>query len=164
MIIRDECDNDILGIDQVIESAFKGKAFSDGSEAGLVHKLRREEALAVSLVAEDQGVVIGQACFSPALLSGNAGAWFALGPIAVIPERQRQGVGGQLLETGLKQLRKLNASGCILVGDPGYYSRHAFIPAPQHCPPNEPATHFQLINFSDTEPVGIFEFHSAFYC
>lgn len=53
--------------------------------------------------------------------------WFGLGPIAVAPDRQGEGIGRALIEAGLAELRLRNAGGCALIGDPALYGRFGFV-------------------------------------
>jgi putative acetyltransferase len=57
--------------------------------------------LVVSLVAEAHGRLIGQITFSPAYPSDGSPHWYALGPVAVLPEYQLSGVGSRLIDAGL---------------------------------------------------------------
>lgn len=161
--IRPEECSDRLAIWEVTRKAFEGRPYADGDEQDLIDRLRELGALSVSLVAIDGNQVIGQITFSPATISSGLGKWYALGPIAVLPERQGQGVGTALIGAGMREIEKLGGSGCILTGDPQYYSRHGFLLAPEHCPEAEPSDHFMLRLLGDQLPRGRFAFHDAFY-
>ena len=52
-----------------------------------------------------------------------------LGPIAVLPECQRTGIGSRLMRAGLELCRQQGYDFIVLLGDPGYYSRFGFKPA-----------------------------------
>lgn len=161
--IRPESESDYAAIYQLTEEAFKGKPYAGGDEQDLIDALRAIRALSVSLVATDDSVVVGQITFSPATITSRLGTWFALGPVSVSPERQGEGIGGELIEAGIKRIKAMGAWGCILTGDPRYYSRHGFEMAQQHCPVNEPSEYFMLRLLGNKQPQGIFEFHEAFY-
>ena len=88
--------------------------------------MRVDDALVVSLVAEVDGNVVGQIAFSPVKIGGKDCGWFALGPVAVSPSHQRQGIGQALVNEGLKTIRNMGAQGCVLVGDPAFYRRFGF--------------------------------------
>ena len=118
MTVREERAGEAAAIAGVIARAFAGAAHSDGSEARIVEKLRAAGALSVSLVADD-GSVVGHVGFSPVDVAGAQG-WFGLGPVAVEPARQGQGIGAALIEEGLARLRAQGAAGCVVLGDPGY--------------------------------------------
>ena len=70
-------------------------AFGQAAEGDLVARLRDRGALAVSLVAEAGGKVVGHVALSPVTINGRAGGgrWPGLAPLAVDPNRQRRGVG-----------------------------------------------------------------------
>ena len=83
-------------------------------------------ALTFSLVAEANGQVIGHIAASPVTIDGEAGDWYGLAPLSVAPERQHQGLGSQLVRRLLAELRMLPAGGCVVLGEPTYYSRFGF--------------------------------------
>ena len=153
-------DHDVLG--ELITSAFAGKPYAEGDEAELLVKLRTRDALTLSLVAERDGVVVGQAAFSPARASAGAGWWYALGPVAVLPAHQGQGIGSRLIRAGLEALTGLGADGCILVGDTTYYTRFGFRVSPENAPVGQPADHFMVKVLGGRRPEGPISFHEAF--
>lgn len=163
LTIRPETPRDYEAIWSVTKTAFTGRPYAGGDEQDLINTLRDINALSVSLVALDGDELVGQVTFSPAEISSETGKWFALGPISVKPERQGQRIGEQLIEAGIEAIKKLDAWGCILTGDPNYYSRHGFQLAPGHCPENESAEYFMLRMIEDQAPEGRFAFHPAFY-
>ena len=163
LVIRAERNGDQASIHAVIEQAFRGMPYADGDEADLVDHLRSARALVLSLVALLDGQIIGQIAFSPAIASDAASPWYALGPVAVLPGLQRAGIGAQLVETGLRQITAMGAAGCILTGNPRYYSRFGFILSPANVPPEEPAEFFMLRLLGGTLPTGPIRFHPAFY-
>lgn len=107
-------------------AAFANHPFSNQTEHSIVEGLREADALTVSLVAELNGQVVGHIAFSPALVDGEPCAVYALGPVGVLPPFQRRGIGTRLVESGLVALGGLDASACVLVGDPAYYGRFGF--------------------------------------
>ena len=127
MIIRDEQPADIAAIHALTEIAFAPMAYSDGTEADCITKLRKDGDLTYSLVAVDEGEIVGHVAFSPVTLDGKSDGWFGLGPISVTPTRQKSGIGSALIHEGLNRLRAINAKGCTLIGDPNYYSRFGFV-------------------------------------
>jgi putative acetyltransferase len=137
--------------------------FAAGDEQVLVGVLRDLGALSLSLVAEHQGEVVGHVALSPVTHESGEAGWFGLGPISVEPALQRQGVGGALIAEAKRWLSDQDARGCILTGDPNYYPRHGFLPAPGHAPEAEPAEYFMVLSLSGGIPDGRFRFHPAFY-
>ena len=163
MVICKERPSDAVAVRAVIERAFEPMAFSSGTEGSIVDRLRSQAALSLSLVALDNEVVVGHIAFSPARHDGRADSrWYALGPVAVLPERQRDGIGSALIRTGLAQLELQGAAGYMLIGNPAYYQRFGFTRAPEHTPEGEPAEFFQVRHSESTEvPPGL-RFHEAF--
>lgn len=108
-----------------------GKAFSQESETELVEKLRNRGMLIVSLVTLSDGQVVGHIAFSPVTVKSEDSSFqaIALGPMAVLPEYQRKGIGSQLVRTGLEECRHLGHEIVVLVGHADYYPRFGFVPA-----------------------------------
>lgn len=126
MLIRHETASDIDAIHRLTWTAFKPMPFSDDTEADALLALRAAGDLALSLVVEEDGEVIAHVAFSPVTIDGVHDQWFGLGPVAVRPEKQRQGIGRALITQGLDILRKTGANGCALIGNPNIYSRVGF--------------------------------------
>jgi putative acetyltransferase len=161
--VRAEQESDWKSIYDVTQRAFEGKPYADGDEPELIDGLRETGVLALSLVALDQGRLVGQITFSPADIASGSGPWYALGPVSVTPERQGEGIGTLLIETGLSEISKRGALGCILTGNPIYYRRFGFEFSPANCPHNEAQEHFMVKLLSTQRPVGRFAFHETFY-
>lgn len=126
--IRREQPQDIAAIWRVNEAAF-----SRPGEADLVDALRQRGAITLSLVAEQDGVIIGHILFSPVIITAEDGLVTAvgLGPLAVSPAHQRTGVGSRLVQTGLDILRQASHTLVIVLGHATYYPRFGFVPASQ---------------------------------
>jgi putative acetyltransferase len=125
MIIRAERQGDAERI-----RAVNLAAFETSTEADLVDALRRQATPIVSLVAEDDANVIGHILFSPVTLANEPElTLMGLAPMAVVPSRQRQGVGLSLVREGLERCRQLNAAAVVVLGHPEYYPRFGFLPA-----------------------------------
>ncbi|MBB4234035.1 GNAT family N-acetyltransferase [Rhizobium esperanzae] len=126
MHIRYETPADIHAIHELTSIAFKPMAYSSGTEAEIIRKLRVSGDLAISLVAEEDGEILGHVAFSPVAIDGVHDGWFGLGPISVTPARQRQGIGTALIARGLELLKETGASGCALIGNPDVYRGAGF--------------------------------------
>jgi len=161
VVVRPESAADHDAIRSLVARAFAGHLFSDGSEPRIVDELRRAGALASSLVAVMGGQVVGHVAFS-ALVGTALHGWYALGPISVEPAYQRRGVGAELIETGLRDLRSRGARGCALVGDHRYYRRFGFLVVPDLAPSEYLAEHFQVLAFDSSRPQVPVAFHPAF--
>ena len=126
MIIREEAASDIKQIAAITADAFAPKPYSNGSEPAVIAAVRASGDLTISLVAEEDGILLGQITFTPVTIEGTHEGWYGLGPVAVRPDRQSEGIGAALIKDGLACLKHLNAAGCVLVGDPVYYGRFGF--------------------------------------
>ena len=126
MIIRNETNFDIEAISEIIIAAFRIFAISNHTEQFIINALRDANALTISLVAEVDGKVVGHIAFSPIAISDGSLNWYGLGPVSVLPEYQKQGIGKSLVNEGLSLLKDMGGQGCALVGDPTYYKRFGF--------------------------------------
>jgi putative acetyltransferase len=114
MIIRDEIPADVDAITDVTVAAFRALVISSKTEQFIVKALRSAGVLTISLVAEIDNRVVGHAAFSPVAISDGSPNWYGLGPISVLPEYQRKGIGKALVETGLTRLQKLQAAWWVI--------------------------------------------------
>ena len=160
--IRPERAGDQSAIHNVVAAAFAGLPHSDGSEPGVVDRLRADGDLTISLVAEDGGEVIGHVAFSPVAISDGSEGWFGLGPVAVAPERQREGIGAALIDRGLALLHERGAVGCVVLGDPAYYARFGFAHDPALAYPGPPPEYFQRLVIGVSNASGIVTYAPAF--
>jgi putative acetyltransferase len=127
VLIRPERPADHEQVFRVVELAFGQPA-----EARLVEALRRSPAFIpeLSLVAVEDERVVGHILFSRIAVRSAAETHeaVALAPMAVLPERQRAGIGSALVERGLADARRLGHRVAIVVGHPAYYPRFGFVP------------------------------------
>jgi putative acetyltransferase len=109
-------------------------AFEGGPEAELVDVLRRACPASISLVAEDTGSLVGHILFTPVVLEGSKGSVEGMGlaPMAVLPERQNQGIGTSLVRRGLERVRDRSCPFVVVLGHPEYYPRFGFELASRH--------------------------------
>lgn len=162
-LIRPEHANDHAAIFEITKRAFAPMPFSDGDEQELIGRFRNEGVLALSLVAEIDGAVVGQITLTPAFAADGSAGWFALGPIAVAPEFHSKKIGSKLIEVAIAWLREQDAAGCVLVGNPTYYRRFGFKPNPALAPKGEPAEYYQILPLRVQEPSVVVSFHPLFY-
>ncbi len=160
--IRMERAADTDSIDRVIEAAFQNAPHSSHTERFIVNALRRCNRLTISLVAEDGDAIVGHVAISPVTVSSGAAGWYGLGPLAVLPCHQRQGIGSMLAHAALKELRRRGGAGCVVLGDPGYYGRFGFNAHPGLELPGVPTEYFQTLAFADELPQGTVRYHKAF--
>lgn len=162
MDIRNESSADAHAIEAVTVAAFRSAEHSSGTEQHIVRALRDAGQLVVSLVAEEHGQLVGHVAVSPVTLSDGTAGWYGLGPVSVLPEHQGRGLGTRLVARALTELRTLEAAGCVVLGDPGYYARLGFRPEPGLVLPGVPAQYFQAIAFHDAVPSGRVTYHASF--
>ena len=160
--IRDETADDADVISQVTIAAFKTLEVSNQTEQFIIEALRAAGALAVSLVAEMDGRVVGHIAFSPVTISEGSRDWYGLGPVSVLPEYQHRGIGKALIVTGLSRLKNMDAKGCCLVGHPEYYTKFGFRNVPGLVLEGVPPEYFFALSFDDRYPQGTVTFHDAF--
>jgi putative acetyltransferase len=124
--VREESPGDVAPIRNVNK-----RAFGQDQEGNIVDALRSNGAARLSLVATLNGRVVGHIMYSPVSANGEVtGA--ALGPMAVLPEHQRQGIGSRLIETGNRKLQDAGCPFIVVVGHANYYPRFGFRPASTH--------------------------------
>jgi putative acetyltransferase len=122
VIVRSEAEEDAAAVRGVYAAAF-----DTPEEAALVEALRAQAEPLVSLVAEAGGAIVGHVMCSPVTLEGHpALKLMGLAPLAVLPARQRVGVGSALTRAGLERCRELGAGAVVVLGHPEYYPRFGF--------------------------------------
>lgn len=128
MIIRPEKQEDWRQIFAVNLAAFKSEF-----EPKLVNAVRKTPSFIpeLSLVAVVDGEIVGHVLFIRLVIMSGESSFAALGlaPLAVVPARQRQGIGSGLVRAGLKECARLGYKLVFVVGHPGYYPRFGFVPA-----------------------------------
>ena len=162
VVIRSERDTDANAIAEVTAAAFETLDISNHTEQFIIEALRAAGALKLSLVAELDGRVIGHIASSPVAISDGTANWYGLGPISVLPELQRQGVGKALIREGLSRLKEMGAGGCCLVGHPEYYIKFGFKNMPGLELEGVPLEVFFALSFDGHIPQGSVAFHEAF--
>jgi putative acetyltransferase len=162
IIIRSETDTDANAIAEVTVAAFKTLEISSHTEQFIVAALRAAGALTLSLVAELDGRVLGHIAFSPLGIADGTQGWFGLGPVSVLPEYQRQGIGKALITEGLARLRAMHGGGCCLVGHPEYYRKFGFQNLPGLVLEGVPPEFFFALSLNGHVPQGAVTFHAGF--
>ena len=160
--IRSETNNDVGAISDVTIAAFESMEISNHTEQYVIEALRAAGALTISLVAELGGRVVGHIAFSPVTMTDGPPDWYGLGPVSVLPEYQRRGIGKALNEEGLSRLKSLHARGCCLVGHPQYYRQFGFDNPPDLAHEGVPPEVFFALSFDGKIPRGTVTFHEAF--
>jgi putative acetyltransferase len=113
-------------------AALNRAAFGGENEVGIIERLRSDGLVAVELVAEQGGEIVGHILLSrlPTMMDGRMVKALALAPMAVRPGQQKQGIGGRLIVAALDEARGAGAEAVIVLGHPGYYPRFGFSAAP----------------------------------
>lgn len=145
--IRPEERGDIAAIRDV-----NRRAFGQDQEGNIVDALRANGGALLSLVATQHGRIVGHIMYSPAGVGRILGA--ALGPMAVVPEEQGNGIGTKLVEVGNGQLARLGYPLIVVVGHPKFYSRFGFRPASTYgvtCAWDLPDDVFMVMALDDTK-------------
>jgi putative acetyltransferase len=164
MRIRTERADDIAAVRNVNQHAF-----GTSEEAAIVDLVRAQAQPIISLVAEDDDTIVGHILFSPVTVEGTTDRLImGLAPMAVLPDRQRQGIGTALAREGLEQCRRLGAVGVVVVGHPEFYPRFGFAPASRlglRCEFEVPDDAFMAAEFVEGAlhlPGGMIRYHPAF--
>ena len=133
IIVVPERVGDEAAIYALTEAAFEGQPHAGVNEQDVIDRLRESGQLWLSLVAKDGEELVGQVTFSLVTLSDGSSPWFGLGPVSVLPSRQCEGIGTQLILAGLDKITKEGALGCVLTGNPVYYRQLRFQTCPSQC-------------------------------
>ena len=163
VLIRAEAEADHRAVHALNTSAFGGPG-----EARLVDALRVQAQPLVSLVAEENGAVVGHIMFTPVSLPGYPELIMGLAPMAVIPARQRTGIGTALVRAGLKRCKQLGAAAVVVLGHPGFYPSFGFSPgarfgiACEYDVPQEAFMAMELRPGALRGATGTVKYHAAF--
>jgi putative acetyltransferase len=164
--IRPEVAEDIDAIRRVNEAAFEQPA-----EGRLVDALRDAADPFISLVAEEDGELVGHICFTPVEVErddGSSAVILGLAPMAVAPERQNQEIGSKLVRAGLEECRRRGFAVVVVLGHPDFYPRFGFEPAARRGVVSEydvPEPVFmiaELVSGAAAEVKGLARYHPAF--
>jgi len=128
MNIRFAQETDLESILKVIETAFSDE--ENKVIMNLVQGLHQETTSPSikSLVVEDENQILGYVSYSPIFLKSDSSiSGYILAPLAVSPEHQKQGIGSNLIKSGIDILTKDGAGVLLVYGDPNNYGRFGFI-------------------------------------
>jgi putative acetyltransferase len=142
-------------------------AFPTAMEADLVERLNRDGDIAISLVAVEDDRPVGHIVFSRMTADADGRQLSALGlaPVAVLPQRQGEGIGSALVKAGLSLARSLGTDIVFVLGDPAYYRRFGFNAAAAaafRSPYSGPYFQALQVRGSPTCGRGLSEYASAF--
>lgn len=164
LIVRPEVVTDAAAVRRILTTAFDGSL-----EADLVDALRGQARPLVSLVAAHGDCVVGHVVCSPVTLASLPETLLmGLGPVAVDPTLQRQGIGGTLVRAAIDACRAIDAGAMVVLGHPDYYPRFGFVPASRfglRCTydvPDEVFMAMELVPAALDEGTGTVAYHPAF--
>ncbi|MEM8817450.1 MAG: N-acetyltransferase [Pseudomonadota bacterium] len=103
------------------------QAFPDEDLLPVVRDLLPDTTVTLSLVATMGAQITGHVIFTKCGVTGSSVNAALLGPLAVAPARQRQGVGTAIVRDGLRRLQEAKVSLVCVLGDPAYYGRLGFL-------------------------------------
>ena len=106
-------------------AAVNDLAFGGPDETALIARLRADGDVLFELVSETDGVIDGHILFSR-LWADRPELFAALAPMAVHPDRQRSGLGSDLVRAGLQMVREFGVRGVLVLGHTAYYPRFGF--------------------------------------
>ena len=128
--IRQEKSTDFNAVFELIEKAFKTEELSDHKEQFLVERLRKSNAFIpeLSMVAEVENKIVGHILLTKLKIKNNQDEFesLALAPVSVLPEYQRNGIGGMLIEQSHKNAKELGYKSIVLLGHESYYPRFGY--------------------------------------
>lgn len=163
MNVRQETEKDHNTVRTVHLDAFEGPG-----EAKLVDLLREKASPVVSLVAENDGEVVGHIMFSPVTLGDYDIKIMGLAPVAVLESKQKKGYGAALINAGLDECRALGYLGVVLLGHADYYPRFGFRTSAEFDIASEydvPAENFMALELNEgafDDVSGIIKYHPVF--
>ena len=117
------------GLEIITEFSTDPKFWKELTDSSILPPCSKQ--LVLSLVALMQNQVVGHILFTPVIVESedNIVKGMALAPMAVLPEYQRQGIGSELIRTGIEKLKMRQCPFIIVLGHAEYYPRFGFEPA-----------------------------------
>ncbi len=156
-MLKQPTSTDYARIFHLLERAFAPSV----SEATLVKDLKDKDKIAFDAVIEKNGKIAAYICYSVAYDNQKAKIGYHLAPLAVLPEKQRQGLGKRITRESLKFLPE--GQPVYVLGDPEYYRQFGFrIDKTQKCPFDPEGNHFMVL-FKGTLPPRELLYEEEFY-
>ncbi len=148
--------------DYAVITEINNLAFGREDEAKLIEDIRKTKnyEFGFSLVAVKEEVILGHALFSKAFVvhKGRRFKCLALGPIAVLPDHQRKGIGKALIAEGFERAKEVGFGAVVVLGDPAYYEQFGFKPSTAYkvrCSFSKNPEHFMVKEISRNALRGI---------
>ncbi len=128
--IRQEKPDDYEAVSDLIERAFEFEKLSDHKEQFLVKRLRKSNDFIpeLSVIAEIGKIIVGHILLTRIKIKNNQNEFIslALAPVSVLPEYQRNGIGGKLIEEAHNTAIKLGYKSIVLLGHEKYYPKFGY--------------------------------------
>jgi putative acetyltransferase len=155
MNIRKEQPEDIAAI-----RGLNIAAFGRLQEANLIEKLRTNGGIWLSLVAANEDQIVGHILYSRVTAGSGEKkiVWAGLGPMAVLPEYQRRGIGAKLIDFGTTRLKQSSCPFIVVLGHAEHYPRFGFRPASEYglrCEWNVPDNAFLALVLDESKISGL---------
>lgn len=173
LVIREEREEDYEAVEHVVKQAFLHTPMRSGTEHRIVERMRKEPTYnpKYSLVATEVKNVVGHVILSQAYVVNEEKKipLVSLGPVSVVPEKQRQGIGTKLIEQVLEVAKNDEKKAVIVLGHPTYYPKFGFKPASlwgiklPFDAPDDAFLALELIPEGLKHTSGIVEYSPAFY-
>ncbi|MDP4184840.1 MAG: N-acetyltransferase [Bacteroidota bacterium] len=153
--LREEREEDLPIVKALIEKAFDGLPFSDGTEGRMVERIHKAPyfipELSIVAICDDQ--IVGHILFTPVKIKGEHTdvTSLALAPMSVLPGYQKQGIGKALIKEGIKVATKLNFDSIVVLGHAEYYPKFGFRNASHYgvlCPLDVPDDYFMVLELN----------------
>jgi len=108
-------------------------AFARNDEADLVDKLRHNKQFnpELSFVVLKDRQIVGHILFTPIEIQGKSISSLALAPISIRKEWQNQGLGSQLIQYALNEIKIKGFQSVVVLGHENFYPKFGFVPAKQ---------------------------------
>ena len=130
MIIRKETPQDYGAVYQMVKKSFEKSAYSDGTEADYLNKLRMKDTFIpeLSLLAAEDDIIVGQIVLykTAVKLQNERLIELVISPLSVHPDYFRRGIATALVEAGLNRAKKMGYKAAFLCGDPDFYQKLGF--------------------------------------
>jgi putative acetyltransferase len=136
------------------------QAFGQADESRIIDAIRTAGGFLISFVAVEGSTTVGHILFSPVSIEtqGPQPRAMGLGPVAVAPDVQRQGIGSRLVESGLQECRRLGYQAVVVVGEAEFYPRFGFRPGRAYglrCEFEVPEDVFMVLELTPGALVGV---------
>lgn len=164
MRIRHEQVEDIPTVRKVLYHAYNEHPYTEVTEHRMLDALRETNCNVLTLVAEDPDEgIIGALTVSPVTVNDESCGWFMVGPVGVLPEHQRKGVGSALLSRAVRSMDSMGAEGLVLTGAPSYFRRFGFKNDTRLSMKEIQPEKVLILSLGETVPSGEVKLHPCYY-